>query len=95
MLIPQGPGTGQPDLKCSTAGQIAFASADTGNENLYFNGKVPEHLTVNFSPARGYSSETFFPAPGHLSTKILPTPRKPGGMVGVRIERDMKAGFGD
>ena len=50
---------------------------------------APGHLTVNFFPAPGHLTVNFFPAPGHLCTKILLTPGMPGGMVRVRIERDI------
>ena len=51
---------------------------------------APGHLTVNFFPAPGHLTVYFSPAPGHLCTKILLTPGMPGGgMVRVRIERDI------
>ena len=52
---------------------------------------TPGHLTVNFFPAPGHFTVNFFPAPGHLCAKILLTPGMPGGggMVRVRIERDI------
>ena len=53
---------------------------------------TPGHLTVNFFPAPGHLTVNFFPAPGHLCAKILLTPGMPGGggMVRVRIERDIR-----
>ena len=50
---------------------------------------TPGHLVVNFFPAPGHLTVNFFPAPGHLCAKILLTPGMPGGMVRVRIERDI------
>ena len=44
---------------------------------------------IQFFPGSRTFIRKFFQAPGHLCTKILLTPRMPGGLVRVRIERDI------